>query len=795
MDTLPEDPRTLATDLHVEATYRLTEALVEAENQMRRRVELLREVVFETDEHGVLVFLNDAWRTLVGEPPAVALGRPLEDFFPTESRPALRELLLATCDTPTRHPIHLERADGRSLWVVLSAAPIRTGGTVGVIHDVTDLKTAQDELVKLSVVASSTDNMVIITDAKGAIEWVNRAFESRTGYHLDDIRGCSPGRLLQGPGTDRRAISRIRQALRQGHSIEEEVLNYTKTGEPYWANLQITAIRDESDRILRFISVQSDTTERKRYVQEVLEQKAALEERVQHRTAELANAKELAEAAASAKSSFIANVSHEIRTPLNAIIGLTHLCLQTKLSDRQKDYVEKTAKAARSLMTLISDVLDFSKIEAGAVHIETVPFRLSHLLNNVHSIMGTLTEQKGLRFSIHPPHLSDDEVIGDPYRTEQVLLNLVNNAVKFTQRGSVEVECTVTEDANARTIVRFQVADTGIGISDEQAPRLFQAFSQADSSTTRQYGGTGLGLAISRQLTHQMGGDIGFTSSPGHGSQFWFTIAVHRPERTTLPPPPPRPLPTESDHQALRGRRILVVEDNEFNQQIAAELLEAMGARVTVASNGQEALDKLALSRPFDAVLMDVQMPEMDGLETTRRIRMQSRLSRIPIIAMTANASPEDRSTCLSAGMDDFEAKPIEPERLYATLTRWLEDPTSVRRTLPATVDREVLARLLRNDPTKVERFSEHFVTTTATSVIEMQNALVHRNRAEIARVAHRVKSAAATVGAGKLASACAALERACALRADQEIVDGVKALADLLRQAANEMNVGAPNL
>jgi CheY-like chemotaxis protein/HPt (histidine-containing phosphotransfer) domain-containing protein len=292
-----------------------------------------------------------------------------------------------------------------------------------------------------------------------------------------------------------------------------------------------------------------------------------------------------------------------------------------------------------------------------------------------------------------------------------------------------------------------------------------------------------------------MGGDIGFTSSPGHGSQFWFTIAVHRPERTTLPPPPPRPLPTESDHQALRGRRILVVEDNEFNQQIAAELLEAMGARVTVASNGQEALDKLALSRPFDAVLMDVQMPEMDGLETTRRIRMQSRLSRIPIIAMTANASPEDRSTCLSAGMDDFEAKPIEPERLYATLTRWLEDPTSVRRTLPATVDREVLARLLRNDPTKVERFSEHFVTTTATSVIEMQNALVHRNRAEIARVAHRVKSAAATVGAGKLASACAALERACALRADQEIVDGVKALADLLRQAANEMNVGAPNL
>ncbi len=795
MNTSPPDPRTLATDLHVEATYRLTEALVEAENQMRRRIELLQEVVFETNEQGILVFLNGAWRTLVGSDPALALGKPLEAFFPVDSRAALRERLTPTSATPNRMLTRMDRPDGQSVWIALSAAPIRTGGTVGVIHDVTAEKTAQDELAKLSVVASKTDNMVIITDAKGAIEWVNRAFETRTGYHLEEVSGCFPGRLLQGPGTDHQTISRIRHAVRQGHSIEEEVLNYTKAGEPYWVNLQITAIRDDEDRITRFISVQSDTTERKRYMQEVLDQKAALEERVQNRTAELAKAKEQAEAATSAKSSFIANVSHEIRTPLNAIIGLTHLCLQTKLDNRQKDYVEKVAKAARNLMMLISDVLDFSKIEAGAVQLEKTPFHIAQVLSNVRSIMETLAEQKGLRFSIHRSPETDIAVIGDPYRVEQVLINLVNNAVKFTHHGSVEVDCTMAQAANGKVTLRFDVTDTGIGISEQQAPRLFEAFSQADGSTTRHYGGTGLGLTISRQLTRQMGGDIGFTSTPGKGSHFWFTVAA-----IGTDPASPKQLPARgpflaSAERSLRGRRILVVEDNDFNQQVAAELLETVGVRVTIASTGQEALDVLALNSTFDAVLMDIQMPDMDGMETTRRMRVQSRLTEIPVIAMTANASPEDRRACLAAGMDDFEAKPIEPSRLYATLAHWVGHKASTIRARSATVDPKVLARLLQDDPDKISHFAEKFITTSTIAAIEVQTALTHHDWVGAGQVAHRMKSAAATVGATKLASTCAALERACTANDEREIKRVAQDLPELLAQAAHELGVNPPDL
>lgn len=324
-----EDSSELAKDLHVEATYRLTEALVLSEQRMRRRIDLLSEVVFETDHQGHLIFLNKAWHKTLGLVASSSLGKPLSEFLVPEDRARLADLILqGSADddqgTPARFRMH--RGDSSLAWVEISVAPVEGGGLTGAIRDVTRQKLIQDDIEKLSIVASSTNNIVIITDAEGHTEWVNRAFTEKTAYALEEILGRKPGQLLQGPETNLDAVQRISAAIAKSQSIQEELLNYTKFGEPYWVSVQITPVCGADGVAIRFISVQSDVTDRRRYEREILNQKEALEDRVLSRTAELALAKEQAESAAQAKSAFLANMSHEIRTPLNAIIGFSHLC-------------------------------------------------------------------------------------------------------------------------------------------------------------------------------------------------------------------------------------------------------------------------------------------------------------------------------------------------------------------------------------------------------------------------------------------------------------------------------------
>jgi PAS domain S-box-containing protein len=780
-----------ATDLHVEATYRLTEALVAAENRMRRRVEMLSEAVFESDADGRIVFMNPASRSIFGREPQDCLGRSLAELLVEEDHAAWHKPQGGPGGAAGAEPMPLraQRPDGSMAWVEVSTAQTEEGGTVGVIRDVTRQKLAQDELARLSIVASSTDNMVIITDAQGRTEWVNRAFTELTGHTLADIAGRKPGALLQGPQTDPQAVARIAQALREGRSVREELLNHTRSGRPYWVALQITPVFDARGRIERFVSVQADITERKRHERTILEQNAQLEERVRARTAELARAKELAEAATQAKSQFLANMSHEIRTPLNAIIGLSHLCLDTPLQPRQQDYLDKIEQAGQNLMRIVNDILDFSKIEAGSLDLELVPFAVAEVGSRVVALLSESARAKGLELGVELVPEVPDTLVGDALRLEQVLLNLCGNAVKFTHSGSVRLVIGLRAlDADTAELA-FEVRDTGIGITPDQAGRLFQAFTQADSSTTREFGGTGLGLAICKRLVERMGGQIGVRSEPAVGSTFHFTARFGRARAAGVSPP--LAAAADADLEALRrrheGARLLVVEDNEFNQQVVRELLESVGAEVTVASTGHEALQRLSQDPAYDAVLMDMQMPDIDGLEATRRIRATPGLAGLVVIAMTANATADDRRRCIDAGMNDFETKPVLPARLFRTVGRWLPDPP----TGPA-VDLTKLTALFGQDRSKLARLAEVFLRTAGETLDQMQQARERRAVDELGRLAHKLKGSAVALGAAALAASCQTIESA-ARQDDGAMAEAaLDRLPRLLRAVARELSAAS---
>ena len=778
-----EDSSELAKDLHVEATYRLTEALVLSEQRMRRRIDLLSEVVFETDHQGHLIFLNKAWQKTLGLVASSSLGKPLSEFLVPEDRARLADLILqgsADEDQGTPARFRMRRGDSSLAWVEISVAPVEGGGLTGAIRDITRQKLIQDDIEKLSIVASSTDNIVIITDAQGRTEWVNRAFTEKTAYTLEDILGRKPGQLLQGLQTNLDATQRIGAAVARSQSIQEELLNYTKFGEPYWVSVQITPVCGADGVATRFISVQSDVTDRRRYEREILNQKEALEDRVLSRTAELALAKEQAESAAQAKSAFLANMSHEIRTPLNAIIGFSHLCLQTPLEERQREFVAKTERAARNLVRIVDDILDFTKIEAGGLFLEMRRFAFDEVAANVDSIVGHLARAKGLHFSIVRGADTPSHLVGDALRLEQVLINLCGNAVKFTQTGSVMVDVKVESESHKTLDLKVQVKDTGIGMTPEQLSRLFNAFTQADSSTTRRFGGTGLGLVISKRLIEQMGGQISVRSEPGVGSVFSFTARFARYEsavasEATTDPTKQEELGVTGWRKVLQGARVLVAEDNDFNQLVVREMLGLVGVEVTLAATGREVLAILAQAQPksFDLVLMDMQMPEMDGLNATRLIRQTQGWADVVIVSMTANATLEDRQLCLSVGMDDFITKPVEAMLLYGTVHKWVSRTQSHRDVISQDSPASRLpptrlaftGQLAQENPAMATKLVRVFRESTDKAVGEMRKALAAEDFNTLEELGHQFKSSSATMGYKEFALWCSSLEAAAAAR------------------------------
>ena len=623
------------------------EAIIQSQNMA---IEKASDGIALLDPNGKYYYLNDAHVKLYGYNSNLELiGKTWRELYAEEERKRIEHKIWPTLVKKGNwkgETIGISKL-GTPVYLEITLSVLPNGDVLCICRDFSERKKQADEIRKLALVVENTNSVVIIADNQGRIEWVNQAFTKLTGYELEEVLGKYPGSLLQGPATDEVTKKYLREKVLAQQSFECEIINYKKNGEPYWVKIQGQPLPDPDGNVFKYFSIMEDITYRK------------------HIERDLIIAKEAAEASSRLKRRFLANMSHEIRTPMNAILGLTEQLLKTGMSTEQRFLSETISSAANNLLAVINDILDISRIEEGKVQLEFIQMNPKHVLERSINVLQHKAEEKGLNLKTALDASLDQEVLGDPYRMNQILLNIIGNGIKFTDRGHVLIEGWI-ESQEPKKILRLTITDTGIGMDEGMKNNLFAEFTQGDQSFARKYGGSGLGLSITRNLIELMQGYIYIESELNRGT----TVHISIPYNKITEPGSIKDSNAGFQVPNLAGKKVMLVEDNKFNSLVASMILKKTGVDTILCYNGIEAVELLK-TESVDLILMDIQMPEMDGVTSTGMIRNELKV-RTPIIALTAHALREEKEIYLEVGMNDFLSKPFTETELVVMLSKWI---------------------------------------------------------------------------------------------------------------------------